>query len=144
MEELKKIFDCENYENKNFTRLLNKAIKELMEKGLFTNLTYIPKKDKKRGSLVIGYTFTFDVEKPKKKLQNGQAEQSKQKEPKSLIRTDKQKIINKFNQFPQREYSKKFRKNVVAKIKYLSELHINLLLNNLHHMINLILNFQTN
>lgn len=63
IEELKKIFDCETYENRDFTKVIVKAIKELKEKNLFKDLEYEPKIGKKRGSPVIGYKFTFESEK---------------------------------------------------------------------------------
>ena len=68
IEELKKIFDCRNYENKNFTRLLLKAVKELQEKNLFEDLEIEKQKENKKGSPVIGYKFTFKAENIKKNV----------------------------------------------------------------------------
>lgn len=126
IKELKKIFDCENYENKNFTRLLDKSVKELKEKELFKGLNCEPQKAKKRGSPVTGYIFTFEAEKPKKKITDEQESVSSVQTFDEYIKAyqgddkptpielkiakdiakgnKKKKKVNQFNDFPQDEY----------------------------------------
>ena len=129
IEELKKIFDCENYENRDFTKLLKKAMNELKEKEYFKDLKAQPKTAKKRGSPVIAYTFTFEAEQVKKKpVTNYTIEQHRKKgaeqeernyikqepvEPKehseisfNNVPVATPKTNNRFCQFTQREYSK--------------------------------------
>lgn len=104
-----KLDSPKSYKTKDFKRfVLDVAIEELQEKEYFKNLKVEVKKAKKRGSPVIGYIFTFEPEKPNKKPQNGQAEpklSDGNTQPKQPIRTSKPKTTNRFNQFPQREYT---------------------------------------
>lgn len=85
-EELKDIFGCESYTNRNFINLvLNPAVKELLGKECFKNLKLVIVRDEhKRGRPLKGYMFTFEPEKPQKKLP--------------------EKTTNKFNNFAQHEY----------------------------------------
>lgn len=108
IEDFKEKMNCpKTYSNKEFMRTaIQPSVEEL--KPYFKNLEIEVKKAKKRGSPVIGYIFTFEPEKPNKKPQNGQAEpklSDGNTQPKQPIRTSKPKTTNRFNQFPQREYT---------------------------------------
>lgn len=90
------------YQVKEFKRfVLDVAIKELQEKEVFKNLVCEPIKAKKRGSPVVGYTFTFEPE---------QVHKIEQKQKTNTNKNDKEeakkpKTTNRFNNFPQRDYS---------------------------------------
>ena len=128
IEEFKeKMCCCKNAStNKEFMRtVLKPSIEEL--KPYFKDLKVEPKKAKKRGSPVIGYTFTFEPEQVKKKPTTKKAEgvdaeqtaqnysswteQTKEQMNTSKTgrtrnkKTDKQFANHRFNQFPQRNYS---------------------------------------
>lgn len=94
-----KLDSPKSYEVKEFKRfVLDVAVKELQEKEIFKNLVCEPVKAKKRGAPIIGYSFTFDSEKVHKTDQV-EAKETKKESP-------KQKKSNRFNDFPQREYTK--------------------------------------
>ena len=108
VEDLKKLFDCENYQSRDFTKLLNKAIEELKEKHIFENLSCNQEKAKKKGSPVVGYTFTFEPEQIIHKAIEQQTEPKKatKKEPSQKPTTHMTKSAEAYNNYPQRQYSK--------------------------------------
>ena len=96
--DLKNLFDCANYENKNFTRLLKKIVKELNDKEIFKNLDCKPLASDKKGSPIEAYIFTFEPEKVPVKENLASDAEAVQKKPQS------KKDTNKFNQFQQNKY----------------------------------------
>lgn len=109
IEDFREKLDCPaKYTQKYFyDDVLKTAVKELQEKEIFKNLVCEPVKAKKRGSPVVGYTFTFDSEQVPEKDQSKQ-DQVEAKASKEVTKKEipKQKQSNRFNDFPQREYSK--------------------------------------
>ena len=115
IEDFKEKLDSpKSYEVKEFKRfVLDVAIKELQEKEVFKNLICEPVKAKKRGSPVVGYTFTFEPEQIHKSIEH-QAEPkktSKQTSKKSTELSQKPtthmtKSAESFNNYPQRQYTK--------------------------------------
>ena len=104
-----KLDSPKSYEVKEFKRfVLDVAIKELQEKEVFKNLVCEPVKAKKRGSPVVGYTFTFEPEQVHKAIEQ-------QIEPKKTTKqatktTNKQvkamtKSAENYLNYPQRQYS---------------------------------------
>lgn len=90
------------YTNKQFMQnIVNPALEELKSKNCFQNLVCTVKYAQKRGKPVVGYLFTFELEKPVQQyidIQQGSKKQSKPKE--------KRKSTNKFCNFKQHNYSK--------------------------------------
>ena len=91
----------------------------MQEKEVFKNLVCEPVKAKKRGSPVVGYIFTFDKEEITKReipqQTEHKADQPKQEQtaPKASKKEytkpkeQQKKSNNRFNDFPQRDYSDK-------------------------------------
>lgn len=98
---------CENKKIKQ--KILDPAVKELVEQGIFKNLICEPQKDSKRGSPVIGYTFTFEPEKARGngngegRLQEQDLEQG-QKQRKKKTGGMTQSAVE-YNSYPQRDYT---------------------------------------
>ena len=64
IDELKTVFGCIDYDNKNFVRELRKAIKELTDKKAFRNLTMDFKKDRsQKGAPISDIQFKFSKTK---------------------------------------------------------------------------------
>lgn len=109
IETFREKMDCPtSYSNKRFyERVIKVAIKELQEKELFKNLVCTPKKAKKRGSPVIGYTFTFMPEKAKgkpKEVDQVQDQVQKPKQDRKKTGGMTQSAIG-YNDYPQRDYN---------------------------------------
>ena len=100
IEELKSFLDIpDSYENKRIRyEILVPSVKELSK--FFIGLDFQKKTKNTKGREVIGYIFTFEAETiPKRNI----TKQSEQKQaPKKSNQTKK---TNKFNDFPQRDYS---------------------------------------
>ena len=111
VEEFKEKMDCpEAYSTKDFKKfVLDVAMKELQAKKVFKDLKIETKKAKKRGSPVIAYTFTFEAEQIKKNpITNSTLGQMTAQQLKSQgkVQYTSKPLNHKFNQFPQREYTK--------------------------------------
>lgn len=129
IEDFKEKLDSpKSYKAKDFKRfVLDVAINELKEKECFRNLKVEPKTAKKRGSPVIGYTFTFQAEqlkrKPTPKADEAQEPKVENAETRELQnrhqltpqtkKTTKQFANHRFNQFEQREYTEEEMKEIV-------------------------------
>ena len=115
VEEFKEKMDCPKaYSNKYFKdNILKPAMEEL--KPYFKDLNIEVKKAKKRGSPVVGYTFTFEAEQIKKNpITNGTLGQmaTQQLKAQGKVQYTSKPVNHKFNQFPQREYTKEDYKNL--------------------------------
>ena len=120
-----------SYKPKDFKRfVLDVAINELKEKKCFKNLQFEPKRAKKRGSPITGYTFTFEPEQIKKKVTAKKKEQIEAQEQNYSSWTEQAKtqmnktqqtytskpLNHRFNAFPQRNYSKEEYKEIEKKL----------------------------
>ena len=117
VEDFKEKMDCpKSYSKKYFyDDVIKVAIKELNEKEVFKDLKVEPKTAKKRGSPVVGYTFTFEAEQIKKNpITNGTLGQmaTQQLKAQGKVQYTSKPVNHKFNQFPQREYTKEDYKNL--------------------------------
>lgn len=113
LEDLKSIFDSESFSNRDFQqKILKSAVKEINEKGYFKNLTMnINREEKKRGKPIKNIFFSFEKEEVKI------PEFVKEKETKKKTKpAAEKKVTNKFNDFPQREYSKEFLEELEKKL----------------------------
>ena len=109
----------ENYKVKYLTDdVLKPAIVEINEKGLFQNLELIVHKAKKRGTPVLGYSFTFTPINTKKFTteQKTAIEHKSKGTYKPKTEFTQSKSTNRFNQFPQREYSKEQMSEIEKKL----------------------------
>ena len=118
-DDLKQYLDIpETYANKRIKyEILNPAIEEL--KSYFKNLKIEPKIAKKRGSPVIGYTFTFEPEQIKEKpIINGVLGQkaTQQLKTQDKVQYTSKPVNHRFNQFPQRDYTKDDYKNLEKRL----------------------------
>lgn len=96
----------DDYEIKYLKRdVLEPAIKELNELRLIKNLELVVHKAKKRGSPVLGYSFTFTP--IGKRLSDEQKKAIEHKE-KGTYQTKANKSKNKFKNFDERKYSDKY------------------------------------
>ena len=97
-----------DYEIKYLKRdILDPAVAEINEKKLFQDLELVVHKAKKRGAPVVGYSFTFTSIK---KLSDKQKRAIEHKEigdyvPAKELEKQKKSKQNRFNDFPQREYT---------------------------------------
>ena len=139
VEDFREKMDCpKTYSNKEFMRVAVKpAIEELSP--YFKGLKVEVKKAKKRGSPVVGYTFTFEAEKIQEKpITDYTIEQHRKKiaeqeevnyikqepvEPKehseisfNNVPVATPKTNNRFCQFPQREYTKEQYKEIERRL----------------------------
>lgn len=120
------VMDCpKTYSNKEFQRkVINPALQEL--NTIFKELECTQIKAKKRGNPIVGYKFTFEAEKPKKKITDEQESVSSVQTFDEYIKAyqgddkptpielkiakdiakgnKKKKKVNQFNDFPQDEY----------------------------------------
>lgn len=109
--EIKDFLDTPDYEPKRLREfIIEPAIKELNESGLFQNLELVVHKAKKRGSPVMGYSFRFEPVQTKKNLSEKQKKAIEHKEigdyvPAKELEKQKKSKQNRFNDFPQREYT---------------------------------------
>ena len=120
IEEFKeKMCCCKNAStNKEFMRtILKPSIEELSP--YFKGLKVEVKKAKKRGSPVVGYTFTFEAEKIKQKpITNGTLGQKATQKLKAQdkVQYTSKPVNHRFNQFPQREYSEQDYKDLEKRL----------------------------
>lgn len=96
--------------------VLKPAVKELQEKEVFKNLVCEPVKARKRGSPVVGYTFTFEPEQivhkaieqqvePKKATKKEHTKSTKSTEPSQKTTTHMTNSAENYNNYPQRQYT---------------------------------------
>lgn len=105
LEELKNYFDCnDNMEFKFFQRdILKVAIEEINTKGYFKNLQIIVnREERKRGKPIKNILFSFEKEETKKKTPEFIKDTLNQIKKETPVKSK-----NNFNNFPQRNYSKK-------------------------------------
>ena len=116
IEDFKEKLDSpKSYKTKDFKRfVLDVAMNELKEKECFKDLKVEPKKAKTKGRAIEGYIFTFKAEQIKKKEQiepqeqnySSWTEQTKVKVNKTQQTHTNKPVNHRFNQFPQRQYTK--------------------------------------
>ena len=111
IQEIRDFLDTPCYEPKRLKEfILDPAVTELNKSGIFKNLELVVHKAKKRGSPVVGYSFNFEAftkltQEQKKAIEHKEAGDYKPTEELKKEATKKKKS-NRFNDFPQREYSK--------------------------------------
>lgn len=133
IEDFKERLDSpKSYKVKEFKRfVLDVAVKELQEKEVFKNLVCEPVKARKRGSPVVGYTFTFkpeqivhraieQQEEPKKATKKEPNKSTKSTEPSQKPTPYMTKSAIAYNSYPQRQYSQEFMEDLEAKLLALS------------------------
>ena len=109
VEHFRELLDApKSYKIKDFKRfVLDVAIKELQGKEIFKNLSYEPKIAKKRGSPVVGYTFTFEAEQSRNNIELDKSTPKKNKSKPKQVKAMTKSAEN-YNSYEQRQYSQEF------------------------------------
>lgn len=104
LEDLKELFDSNTMRDKDFIlRVLKPSVNEINGKGYFRKLeTIVNREERKRGKPIKNILFSFEKEETKKKTPEFIKDTLNQIKKETPVKSK-----NNFNNFPQRNYSKK-------------------------------------